>query len=98
MNSWRAQENQKGVKVYYLKPLCVEVDDNLILTTREDIEAAITQIQEEVFSEYRRLYINRLPRQLTEGAVNLALALPRAVVSYFVRRRQKADRCMPSAH
>ncbi len=81
---------QQGVKVYYLKPLCVEVDDDLILTTHEDVLAAITQIQEEVFSEYRRLSLYRRPRQIMLAAVNLALTVPRSVVEYFIQRRQKA--------
>ena len=41
---------KRGVKVYYLKPLCVEVGDDLILTTREDVMAAVTKIQQEVFA------------------------------------------------
>ena len=41
---------KRGAKVYYLKPLCVEMGDELILTTREDLSAAITKIQEEVFA------------------------------------------------
>jgi hypothetical protein len=80
---------RNGVKVYYLKPLCAEVGDDLILTTREDVMEAITRIQEEVFSEYRRLYFNRLPSQVAFGAFNLALAIPRSFVNYFVQRRQK---------
>src|SRR5262245_17521160 len=28
---------KRGAKVYYLKPLCIEIGDNLILTTREDL-------------------------------------------------------------
>jgi hypothetical protein len=79
-----------GVKVYYLKPLCVEVDDKLILTTREDVAAAVTKIQTEVFAEYRRLALRRRPVQALAGAANLALAAPRAVVNYVVNRRQRA--------
>ena len=55
-----------GVKVYYLKPLCIEVGDELIFTTREDVMAAIDQIQKEVFSEYRRLYFMRRPAKSCE--------------------------------
>lgn len=39
---------RRGVKLYYLKPLCVEMGDELILTTREDLMAAVTKIQEAV--------------------------------------------------
>src|SRR4051794_25863646 len=45
---------KQGAKVYYLKPLCIELGDELILTTREDLSAAITKIQTEVFAEYGR--------------------------------------------
>ena len=81
---------QKGVKVYYLKPLCVEVGDELILTTEEDVHAAIEQIQTEVFSEYHRMVLTGMPKRLLTGAVNLALAMPRHAVQYFVQRRQRA--------
>ena len=81
---------KRGAKVYYLKPLCVELGDELILTTREDLTAAITKIQEEVFGEYRTLALYRRPLQAMVAAANLGLAVPRAVVKYAVGRRQKA--------
>jgi hypothetical protein len=81
---------QRGVKVYYLKPLCVEVDDKLIFTMREDVEAAVAQIQAEVFAEYRRLALYRRPMQAMVDAANLALAIPRSVVRHVVQRRKKA--------
>lgn len=79
-----------GTKVYYLKPLCVEIGDELILTTREDLMAAITQVQDEVFAAYRRLALYRRPLQAMVTAANAALALPRALVKHAVERRQKA--------
>lgn len=78
-----------GVKVSYLKPLCVEVDDDLILTTKEDVLGAITKIQDEVFSEYLWMYLRSLPKETAMSTVNALLALPRGVVNYFVERRQK---------
>lgn len=81
---------KRGVKVYYLKPLCVELEDELILTTREDVTAAITKIQEEVFAEYRRLAVFQRPKQALLAAANLGLAIPRNIVNYFCERRQKA--------
>jgi hypothetical protein len=45
-----------GVKVYYLKPLCVEVGDQLIFTTVEELSSTINEIRDEVFSAYRRIY------------------------------------------
>ena len=80
---------ERGAKVYYLKPLCVEVGDELILTTGEDLTAAITQVQEEVFAEYRRRALYRRPLQALLAAVDLGLAAPRALVKYAVARKQK---------
>ena len=81
---------QRGVKVYYLKPLCVEYADQLFLTSREDLMSAIAKIQEEVYYDYRLRYWCGTPRRLAAFAANLALAAPRSVVNYFVQRRQRA--------
>jgi hypothetical protein len=81
---------KRGAKVYYLKPLCVEIGDQLVLTTREDLLAAITKIQDEVFQEYRALALYRRPLQALAAAANFGLAIPRGVVKYAVGRRQKA--------
>lgn len=79
-----------GVKVYYLKPLCVEVGDDLILTKREDLLRKVSEIKQAVFSEYRRRAIYRRPLNAVLGAVDIASALPRRAVKYLVARRQKA--------
>jgi hypothetical protein len=81
---------ERGAKVYYLKPLCVEIGDELVLTTREDLTAAIAKVQDEVFAKYRSLALYRRPWQAAVAAANLALALPRGAVNYVVGRRQKA--------
>ncbi len=81
---------ERGVKVYYLKPLCVEVGDNLIFTTQEDVEEAITKIQCEVFSAYRRLYLVHRPGQLMLEAADLGLRVPRKVLKHIVERKQRA--------
>jgi hypothetical protein len=81
---------QRGARVYYLKPLCIEVGDELVLTTREDLMAAITKIQDEVFAEYQRQGLYRRPLQAIVAAANLGLAIPRALVKYVVGRKQKA--------
>jgi hypothetical protein len=81
---------ERGAKVYYLKPLCVEVGDELILTTRDDLTAAIAKVREEVFADYRRRALYRRPLAALVGAANLGLAIPRAVVKYAVGRKQKA--------
>jgi hypothetical protein len=81
---------KRGAKVYYLKPLCIELGDELILTTREDLTAAITKIQDEVFQEYRSLALYRRPLQAMAAAANFGLAIPRGVMKYAVGRKQKA--------
>jgi hypothetical protein len=81
---------KRGAKVYYLKPLCIEIGDELILTTREDLSAAISKIQDEVFREYRNLALYRRPLQAVVAGANLALALPRGLVRHVIQRRQKA--------
>jgi hypothetical protein len=81
---------KRGAKVYYLKPLCIEMGDELILTTREDLSAAINKIQDEVFREYRAQALYRRPLQAIVAAANLGLALPRGLVHYVVQRRQKS--------
>lgn len=81
---------RRGAKVYYLKPLCIDTGNELILTSREDLTAAITKIQEEVFQEYRSLALYRRPLQAMVAAANLGLALPRGVVQHVVGRRQKS--------
>lgn len=78
-----------GTKVYYLKPLCVEVGEELVLTTRDDLMAAIAKVQDEAFATYRRLALYRRPLQALVAAANACLALPRAVMNYGVERRQK---------
>ena len=79
-----------GVKVYYLKPLCIEVGDKLIFTTRSNVEAACHSVQEEVFAEYRRLFMADLPRRAVDGLASATMAIPRAMVSLYVERQKKA--------
>lgn len=80
---------QRGVKVYYLKPLCVEVDDDLIFTTHDELNAAIAKIQAEVFAEYRRGYLADRTKKWTAAALDASLALPRATVKYVFQRKQR---------
>jgi len=81
---------RSGVKVYYLKPLCIEVGDKLIFTTRENVEAAVRSVQEEVFAEYRRLFAGDLTRRAVDGLATAALAVPQAMVDFYVNRQKKA--------
>ena len=84
--------NKRGTKVYYLKPLCIEADSQLIFTSKEEIEAATLQIQEEVFAEYRRLYLrDRLKKGLI-GLGNATLALPRWLIkSAFDKKKREIE-------
>ncbi len=84
--------NVRGTKVYYLKPLCVEVDSELVFTTHEEIDAAIAQVQEEVFAEYRRMYAWDRTRRFAVGLVNAALAVPRLLIrSAFDRKKKEIE-------
>ena len=78
-----------GVKVYYLKPLCVEVGDDLILTTREDLMAAVAKIQNEVFAEYRKSYLPRRSMEFIKAAYNVTTAVPRWMIKHAIRREQR---------
>jgi hypothetical protein len=80
---------KRGVKVYYLKPLCVEVQDQLILTTQDELNAAVAQIQAEVFAEYRRLYPGHLAKKLAMGVVDAGLLIPRTVIKYFLKQKKR---------
>ncbi len=79
-----------GVKVSYLKPLCIEVDDELILTSREDLMAAVDGIQKEVMSEYWRLYLLGLPRRIAAGIFNGAMAIPKRLAKAYMERQKRA--------
>lgn len=80
---------QRGVKVYYLQPLCIEVDDELIFTTRDLLKSAIEKIQTEVFAEYRRRYWGHRARRFTLAAVDASLAIPRALLKRGLERRKR---------
>jgi len=83
---------RNGVKVYYLKPLCVERDDDLIFTTRESIMAAITLVQNETFSAYRRMYIQHRPMRAMLSALNSGLSIPRKmIVDHYQRKQREVD-------
>lgn len=81
---------QKGVKVYYLKPLCVEVGDQLHFTSPESIQSAIELVQDEVFSQYRRQYLMRRPAQLLSTAIHRGLKAPRKWIGHMANRKQRA--------
>ncbi len=81
---------RNGVKVFYLKPLCVEVGDELIFTRRETVESAIEMVQQEVFSIYRRSYLFHRPVRSIIDAIDSALSLPRKVFIDYHERKQRA--------
>ena len=80
---------KRGVKVYYLKPLCVEIGDDLIFTTAEELDASIAKIQNEVFSEYRKWFLPHLLRQIAVGTVDASLAVPRSIIEYVFNRKKR---------
>ncbi len=80
---------EPGVKVYYLKPLCVEFGDELILTTPEDLSKAMAKVQAEAFAEYRRRALYRRPLQALSAFADVWLAAPRAILNLAVKRRTK---------
>lgn len=79
-----------GVKVYYLKPLCIEVGNKLLFTTRESVEAVVQRIQDEAFAEYRRLFASDLPRRFLDGTADAAMAIPRAMITFSMNRKKRA--------
>ena len=80
---------KRRVKVDYLKRLCIEVNDELIFTTSEELNAAIAQVQDAVFAEYRRRYLSHRLRHMAVGAVDAALAVPRAIIQFALNRKKR---------
>ena len=80
---------QRGVKVSYLKPLCVESGSDLIFTTQQELDDAITKIQNEVFASYRKQYPAHFLRQLAVNALDAALFIPRSLLSSFLERKKR---------
>lgn len=81
---------KRGVTVRYLKPLCVEVDDKLHFTSREDVVAAIEKIQTEVFAEFRKRYLPHQAKRAMVHFVKGCLLIPNTVRQCIVNRRQRA--------
>ncbi len=80
---------RKGVKVYYLKPLCIEVDHELVFTTRQQVDRAIATIQGEVFAAYRKKYADHRARLWSSRLVNATLAVPRFLMKRVTDRKRK---------
>ena len=81
--------NDRRVKVYYLKPLCIEVNDQLIFTKRPEIDQAIAMIQDEVFQAYRRMYFAHRCYYHYRDALRVLTAIPRGILGYIDQRRQR---------
>jgi len=80
---------KRGVKVTYLKPLCVEAGSDLIFTTRQEIDDAIEKIQTEVFAAYRKQYLAHSLKALAVNALDAALFVPRSLITSFLERRKR---------
>lgn len=79
-----------NAKVYYLKPLCVEVGSDLIFTTADELRHAVDGVRDDVFAAARRLRWRRLPREIG-GAAARTLTWPvRSVVGGIANRRRRA--------
>ncbi|MEL7267623.1 MAG: hypothetical protein AAFP69_22820, partial [Planctomycetota bacterium] len=78
-----------NARVYYIKPLCVEVGNDLIFSTREEIDSAIEDVKAEVFRTVRRAYFRRMPRRVAAGIANVVTAVPRYLVRQYLDRRQR---------
>ncbi len=81
---------RRGVKVSYLKPLCIEVEDQLHFTSRADIFAAIAHIKAEVFSQYRRWLPLYAAMDISKAAMQAAIFVPRVCTQLVADRRQRA--------
>jgi hypothetical protein len=80
---------KRGVKVSYLKPLCVETGSDLIFTTQEELDEAIATIQAEVFASYKKQFPAHLMRQVVVNALDAALLIPRSLLSSFLERKKR---------
>lgn len=81
---------RRGVKVSYLKPLCVEDGEHLILTTADDLQRALDRVREEAFAEYRGMASLWRLHDVAVRATDLLLAAPRAALRAVISRREKA--------
>ena len=81
--------NRRGVKVYYLKPLCVEVSNQLIMTTKGELDAAIKQVQDEVFKEYWRQLPGYILERSVIGFLDGVMAIPRSCLKLFLKRKRR---------
>ncbi|MEM6469088.1 MAG: hypothetical protein AAF802_05920 [Planctomycetota bacterium] len=81
-------QQQLGAKVYYVKPLCVELGNELVFTEEDEIRKAIRDIQEEAFAEFRKQYWRQMPTRFLAGFINAVLWLPRAIAQAYVKRKQ----------
>lgn len=79
-----------GVKVSYLKPLCVEDGEHLILTTADDLQRALDRVREEALAEYRGMATLWRLHDVGLRAADLLLAAPRAALRAVISRREKA--------
>lgn len=81
---------RSDVKVYYLKPLCVELGEKLVFTTCDELHSAIEKIQREVFWEYRKRYLAHRPGRFALKAIDAGLSIPRVLTQHYMNRKKRA--------
>ncbi len=79
-----------GVRVYYLKPLCVEVDEHLIFTTADELHAAINGIQAQVIQQYRRMFLPHYAVKFGCAVVDGCTAIPRKILKSLWEQKKLA--------
>jgi hypothetical protein len=80
----------KGVRVSYIKPLCVEVNHELLFTTTEELDGIIRRIQSEVYHQYRRLYLSHRPMRASLEFTDRLFAIPRKAIKNILERKKKS--------
>lgn len=81
--------DDSGIKIYYLKPLCVEVGNELIFTTQEQLDSTMAELRAETMAEFRKLLPAHVAKQLVTVLPKLLLGAPRKLLSAFFGRKKQ---------
>lgn len=79
-----------GVRVYYLKPLCIEDENRLIFTTAAELQEAIAAIQAQVLQQCRRRMVPHYLMKYVRGLIDGCTAPPQKALKYFWERKKRA--------